>query len=338
MNEQTNKARPALVSIIVPAYDCAHLIGETLNSVRTQSLVDWECLVIDDGSRDDTPNVVRDFVARDRRIRYFRQKNRRQASARNLGLKHARGEYIQFLDADDLIESHKLERQATYLDEHPEVDIVYGRARYFRDDEASLSWDPLSPDDRPPMPEISGQGREVLELLIQHNIVVVNAPLLRRKVIETIGLFDERLPPAEDWDYWLRCALQGLRFQFAGLPDTLALVRAHQQSSSQNRLPMLRAGARIRRKLLRSLKNPDLNRLNFELLVKDEMALFETARMLHQNFEAMCAFARRGLLEPELRWQMKWLACAPFAPYRSKQAMEEMLSRPITSMFAPWRR
>jgi glycosyltransferase involved in cell wall biosynthesis len=338
VNEQNTTTRPPLVSIIMPAYDCAGLIGETLESVRAQTLADWECLVIDDGSQDGTPNVVRDFVARDRRIKYFRQKNRRQASARNAGLKHACGDYIQFLDADDLIESHKLERQAAYLTEHSEVDIVYGGVRYFRTDDVPIPWDPLDPATPPQMPRVSGTGRQILEPLVRHNIMVVNSPLVRRKTTSVVGRFDERLPPAEDWDYWLRCALQGARFQFADLLDTLSLVRVHQISASQNRLPMLRAGVQIRHKLRGSIKQPELKLLNLELLVKDEMELFEAEAIAHNHFKAMCSFARRGLLEQELRRKMKWLLCAPFAPYRSKEAMDKMLARSVTNPFALWRR
>src|SRR6185295_11064480 len=94
---QSTIAGEPLISVIMPAYNCAHLINETFASLQAQTQVKWECIVVDDGSTDQTVRVLQSSAARDSRIRYFRQRNRRQASARNLALKHCRGKYIQFL-------------------------------------------------------------------------------------------------------------------------------------------------------------------------------------------------------------------------------------------------
>jgi hypothetical protein len=88
------------------------------------------------------------------------------------------------------------------------------------------------------MPEISGSGKEVLTTLVRQNIMVINSPLIRRRVVDAVGFFDNNLPPAEDWDYWLRCAAAGMRFQFEDSPGTLALVRWHSASSSSDRRKM----------------------------------------------------------------------------------------------------
>src|SRR5256714_10005992 len=121
-----------LVSVVVPSYSYAGFITEALESLRAQSYQNWECVVVDDGSTDDTAEVVARFVEREPRVRYLRQENQRQSVAKNTGLADARGRYVQFLDADDLIEPLKFERQVEFLEAHAEADIVYGGVRLFR--------------------------------------------------------------------------------------------------------------------------------------------------------------------------------------------------------------
>ena len=120
-----------LVSVIVPTYNYGHLISETLTSIQSQTYENWECIVVDDGSTDNTGKVVADYSAKDPRIRYIQQENRRQAAARNNGIGHSRGDYVQFLDADDMMECKKLEQQVAFLNVSPDVDIVYSNVRYF---------------------------------------------------------------------------------------------------------------------------------------------------------------------------------------------------------------
>src|ERR1700680_1606833 len=121
-----------LVTVVVPAYNYEHFISETLLSVRAQTYQQWECIVVDDGSTDNTGSAVSDFVEKDPRIKYIRQENGGLAAARNTGIAHGAGEYYQFLDADDLLEPRKFERQVELLEQHPEIDITFADVRYFR--------------------------------------------------------------------------------------------------------------------------------------------------------------------------------------------------------------
>lgn len=108
-----------LVSIVMPAYNCAHYIGETIQSVLVQTYEDWELLIVDDQSTDNTPKVVDEFATQDDRIRYIElEKNSGVAVARNRGIEEARGNYIAFLDSDDLWKKDKLEKQIRFMQEH----------------------------------------------------------------------------------------------------------------------------------------------------------------------------------------------------------------------------
>src|SRR3989440_1186714 len=124
-------ASQPLVSVIIPTYNYAHFITEAVASVQSQTYSNWEIIVVDDGSTDDTEEVVKRIAADERRISYLRQDNARQAAARNNGISHAKGNYFQFLDGDDLIEPQKLEQQVTFSEQHTRLDITYSGGRCF---------------------------------------------------------------------------------------------------------------------------------------------------------------------------------------------------------------
>ena len=155
INDPIKTAEP-LVSIIIPTYNYGALIGETLSSLQRQTLTDWECVVVDDGSTDDTAGVVARVAGRDPRVRYLRQENQRQSVAKNTGLADARGKYVQFLDADDLIEPLKFERQVEFLEAHAEADIVYGGVRFFRTERPAERLYAMFGENESWMPEVSG--------------------------------------------------------------------------------------------------------------------------------------------------------------------------------------
>ena len=131
-------AKPPLVSIIVPCYNYGHLLNETLNNILEQSYENWECIIVDDGSTDNTSNVAKEFVNNNKQFRYVFQKNAGLSAARNTGLQHSKGSFIQLLDADDFIESNKLHSQVNVFIEEPTSDIVYSEVRYFSSEQQTL--------------------------------------------------------------------------------------------------------------------------------------------------------------------------------------------------------
>ncbi|MCX8053660.1 MAG: glycosyltransferase [Armatimonadetes bacterium] len=114
-----------LVSVVVPCYNRGKLIWDTINSLLRQTLDDWECIIVNDGSTDDTEQVLQDISAQDSRIRFINQANKGPAGARNRGLDEVRGKYIQLLDSDDVIAPHKLDSQVSLLRKVDDLAVVY---------------------------------------------------------------------------------------------------------------------------------------------------------------------------------------------------------------------
>jgi teichuronic acid biosynthesis glycosyltransferase TuaG len=112
------------ISIITPCYNAEPYIARTIQSVQNQTITDWEMIIIDDGSIDNSVEIVKDIACNDQRIKLFQKENGGSASARNMGLALAQGEFIQFLDADDTIEPTKIERQITLMEQEL-LDVTY---------------------------------------------------------------------------------------------------------------------------------------------------------------------------------------------------------------------
>jgi len=129
-----------------------------LDSVLNQTYAHWECIVVDDGSTDNTREVVELYLKADKRIRYVYQGNKGLSAARNLGLYESQGAYVQFLDSDDLIESKKLAFQVGYLEQHSDVDLVYSAVRFFRTGQPDERRFSMREPDAKWMPESSGSG------------------------------------------------------------------------------------------------------------------------------------------------------------------------------------
>jgi len=240
-------------------------LSEALGSVLAQSFQDWECIIVNDGSPDHTATVAQEWIQKDPRFRIIEKPNGGISSARNSGLLEARGEYIQFLDADDLIESRKFAWQENILQTNPDFGIVYGDVRYFRTGAPEERRFTLFDPDEPWLEPAWLDERSMVEKLLHANIMGIHCPMIRRSVINNIGLFDETLNHMEDWYYWLRCAAAGTVFHFAPASDTLALVRIHPESASQDRDPMWSGMFEMTVRAGNILKDPELRRKNFDL-------------------------------------------------------------------------
>jgi glycosyltransferase involved in cell wall biosynthesis len=205
-----------LVSVIIPCYNYARFLPDAVASVLAQTCADWELIVVDDGSGDATISTAQQLMAGhpDRRIRLFQQPNAGPAAARNTGAERAAGEYLLFLDADDMLEPPLLEQALAVLREQPAVGFVYSGMRLFGQDDHE--W-PSVPFD--------------LALLTLDNYVLPHA-LVRRAAWAQVGGFDSAHFPYgfEDWDFWLRVAAAGWRGWHIAAP--LVAYRRHGPSLS----------------------------------------------------------------------------------------------------------
>lgn len=216
------------VSVIIPTYNYGEFIADALRSVEAQTLQDWECIVIDDASTDDTASVVRTFIERDPRFRYIRlDRNAGVSVARNRGFQEARGAFIQMIDADDVIGPRKLEAQVAFLEKEPGVDVVYSDYVPFRG-----APDLSNPGAYRPDEQVSGAGDAIVSHLLRGNLFRLNTVLFRADLLKEVGGFRPDFRYVEDWDFWLRIASTGHRFHFLNAPGTLSGVRSNPRSLS----------------------------------------------------------------------------------------------------------
>jgi len=267
----------SLISVIVPCYNYGNFLPITLNSIRHQTYQNWECIIVNDGSTDNTEQVAKEFSFQDKRFKYFYQANKGLSAARNTGIKQSKGDYIQFLDADDLIEPKKLEEQILVLKENPTYDIIYSSVRYFRNhipDERLFSMNRVNKNW---MPNVSGNGKKVLKYLLHRNIMAANCPVVKRSVFDKVGFFNENLRFLEDYEFWVRCALSNVYFYYLDKPETLALVRVHGQSITNNTWEMRYTELNLKEQLKAKIEEPELHKINEEQIILVKKTLVSVA-------------------------------------------------------------
>jgi glycosyltransferase involved in cell wall biosynthesis len=250
-----------MVSVIIPAYNYGRFIGETLASVAAQTYTGFECIIVDNGSTDNTAEEVKPFLG-DARFRYLRQANLGVSAARNTGLHYATGEFVQFLDADDLIEKNKLSAAVDFLERNQEITMVYSDLRYFKSgfqDALFFGYRCDINNDAPWMCYLSGGGREVVKRILEGNAMVISSPVFRKETLQETGEFDESLQYNEDWDFWLRIVLAGKRIHFLDLPDTKTLIRVHTTSASSDIFKMQVSGLKVLIKNAEKIKSFELD-------------------------------------------------------------------------------
>lgn len=174
------------VSVIIPAFNAAKHIQRTMETVFNQTYKDFEVIVVDDGSTDGTIDILKTYSDR---VRWAVQNHQGQAFAINHGISMARGEYLAYFDADDLMSPTKLQVQANYLDEHPEVDVVYTDMFVTNQEGESVlkKYEPVDPF-----------------YLLQYCCVSRITVMHRRGCLDRIGLFDGTITGSDDWDMWIR--------------------------------------------------------------------------------------------------------------------------------------
>jgi glycosyltransferase involved in cell wall biosynthesis len=221
------------VSIIIPCYNYSRYLHECFSNLQAMTYQDWEAIVIDDGSTDQTMEVVRSWQTKEPRIQYFYQQNQGVSKARNYGLNKSNGDLIQFLDADDLLSKEKLEVQVAYFKKFQEADLTYTENYYFQDGFSKTKFPDQEMLGREWMIRFSGEGAFAMEQLIRNNLAVVSSPMIRKDLAKKAGNFPESIAHTEDWQYWMQCVLAGARIQFIQNKNAYTLIRVHGKSVSQ---------------------------------------------------------------------------------------------------------
>jgi len=210
---------PALVSVIVPAFNCEETIQETIQSVLSQSYRNLEVIIINDGSTDGTPDILKKIE--DPRLRVIHQANKGLSATRNVGICQTKGGYVGFLDADDVWEPEKIESHVRLMEQHKETDLVYSWVT-FVDADGKFSHEGA---------HVSYCGNVFEKLILSNFLICASNAILRRSLIEKVGCFDETLPCVEDWDYYFRCARRGA---FGCVEKALVRYRISGNSLSSN--------------------------------------------------------------------------------------------------------
>ncbi|AFY88263.1 MAG: hypothetical protein CLLPBCKN_001699 [Chroococcidiopsis cubana SAG 39.79] len=230
------------VSVVIAVFRCEKYISATVQSVLDQTYKNLEILIVDDESPDRCVAICQQFT--DPRIQIIRQRNRGLAGARNTGIRHAQGEYIAFLDGDDLWLPSKLEKHVEHLNNSPHVGVSFSRSALI-DEMGNRLGTYL-------MPQLENISPECL--LCDNPVGNGSAAVLRRETLDAIAFtdnlhgtsekfpetyyFDERFRQAEDVECWLRIASQ-TQWQFAGIPEALTLYRVNSGGLSANLLKQL---------------------------------------------------------------------------------------------------
>jgi len=205
------------ISVITPAYNAEQTIVETIVSVQQQTFADFELIVVDDGSTDRTLELL--YTVKEPRLKVFSCENYGVSVARNYGIARATGEFIAFLDADDLWTTNKLELQLAALQQHPEAGVAYSWTRIIdAQGELSHASEP-----------VNFTGNVYAELLVRNFIYSGSNVLIRKQALESVGDFDPTLSYGEDWELYLRLAA---KWSFTVVPEAQVLYRQTSNSAS----------------------------------------------------------------------------------------------------------
>ncbi len=227
------------VDVIIPAFNAAHYLPFALESVASQTFDDWQIVLVDDGSTDNTPEVIAPFLDRfGSKLKYIRQENRGLPAARNAALRSSTSEFLALLDADDVWLPNRLAASLKALAAHPAAGLAYGLIRVI-DPEGRVVGDSWTGNPK------HAEGHIAPHIYMRKVELPCPTITFRRRCIDDVGFFDETMRATEDRDLWLRIAL---RYEVAFVPEVIASYRVSPNSMSANSQRMLEAQLHFIRK------------------------------------------------------------------------------------------
>ncbi len=210
------------VSVLTPAYNVEQYISETIESILSQTFSDFEFIILDDGSTDNTFEIATEYAKKDSRIKVFKnEKNLGIAGNRNKLLTLAKGEYVAWQDSDDISLPFRLEKQVKILDKNKDIGIVGGGLQLFNE-KGDLS-----------KRLFSEQDEELRKKIFRYSPVAQPSAMIRKEVFDKVGNYDLKMPPAEDLDMSFRI---GMFYKFANVPEIVVKYREHDKSATFTKL------------------------------------------------------------------------------------------------------
>ena len=232
------------VSVIIPTYNRAHLIGRAIQSVLNQTYKDFELIIVDDGSTDNTEDIIKEFQKKDERIKYIKhEKNRGGSAARNTGIKNARGEYIAFQDSDDEWLPEKLKKQMeVFKNTSSKVGVVYTGFWRIKDNKKTYI----------PQSWVKQKDGNIYFELLKGNFVGTSTILIKKKCFKKVGIFDENLPRLQDWELVMRLSKY---YDFKCIDEPLLILYYTTDSISANHKALIEALELILTKYYKNFNN-----------------------------------------------------------------------------------
>lgn len=264
------------ITVIIPAYNQSRFLPDSLNSIIAQTITDWECIIVNDGSTDNTHEVASSYLIRSNKFKYIKQSNSGLAATRNKGLESACGQYIQFLDADDVIDHRKFEKQLNCLKQTQNLALSY--TDYFSSTEVDLTCP--YPDGRYLTPNFSGTNmlHDLIKRWETEMSIPVHCFLFDARFFKDYGIrFDETLPNHEDWDCWMNIFKLNPNVYY--INDKLATYRIHTDSMVYDRKKM---GLGYRKALLKQRATFQPRSYEYKLLTQKIHAIRKRYKIYNQ--------------------------------------------------------
>ncbi|OJX36755.1 MAG: hypothetical protein BGO87_13265 [Flavobacteriia bacterium 40-80] len=257
----------SLVSIIIPAYNSADFITDTLESVQHQTFKNWECIIINDGSTDNTEKVVLSFIKNSStpdRFKYHFQKNEGLSSARNKGLSLSSGNFIQFLDSDDILFEDKIQVMISHYTANHSVDCIYFCDYIFSDHDNPYKENNTQYKLFPNINSISSINFQRMYNQWDFNFVIPPHCFLYPRIMIEDMAFDTQLKSKEDWDFYLSILLSG-KIKFIGIEGIFCSYRVRTNSMSQDYTNLIKYTFSVLHKWKKNMLLNYINRTSYYL-------------------------------------------------------------------------
>lgn len=273
-----------LISVIVPGHNYGHFISETLDSILNQTYKNWECLVIDNGSSDNTVDVVNAFIEKDTRFRVFSISKSTTSEARNFGISKSKGKYLLFLDSDDQIASGKMDESLNIFRQSPNTHLVYTASKYYDDGHPDVLRNKMNPASHDLLSHYEGPSLPLLKKMVDGNLFTICSPIIKKEKVLKIDGFNDSLNWVEDWDFYIRLLASDIELKFCGSDSSACFIRVHNRSLSKKNVKMLEQSIIVRGNLGRVLSNTSGLSSKSELITQNRNQIKFLHRSLYVHY------------------------------------------------------